>query len=73
MTYKSRGRATLVDYSLYRQSYLKEMGECKEVTGDNVARQHQMFACRTVLVERKRDRVTAPLWQAGRRAREYDL
>ena len=33
--------------------YLKEIGDCKVVTGGSVARQHWMVVCRMTLVVRK--------------------
>ena len=41
---KSGGRNTQVDYILYRRCNLNEIGSCKVVTGENLARQHQMFS-----------------------------
>ena len=45
-----------MDYSLCGRCGLKEMGDCKVVTGESVARQHQMVVCRKTLVLRKRKR-----------------
>ena len=55
LTYKSGGRRTQVDYILWRQCNLKEIEDCKVVTGECVARQHQM--CRIILVVRNSKRV----------------
>ncbi|KAI5089527.1 hypothetical protein C0J45_20935 [Silurus meridionalis] len=43
VTYKSGGRCTQVDYVLCRRCNLKEIGDCKVLAGDSVARQHWMF------------------------------
>ena len=40
VTYKSGGRSTQVDYIVCRRAYLKEIGDCKVIAGDNVAKQH---------------------------------
>ena len=44
LTYKSGGRRTQVDYTciLCRRAYLKEIGDCKVIAGDNVAKQHRV-------------------------------
>ncbi|KAI5101616.1 hypothetical protein C0J45_8819 [Silurus meridionalis] len=58
VTYKSGGRCTQVDYILCRRCNLKEIGDCKVLAGDSVARQHQMVVCRMVWeVKKKRRRV----------------
>ena len=58
VTYKSGGRCTQVDYVMCRRSHLKEIGDCKVVAGDSVARQHRMVVCRMALeVKKKRKRV----------------
>ncbi|KAI5609347.1 protein kinase C-binding protein NELL2-like [Silurus asotus] len=58
VTYKSGGRCTQVDYVLCRRCNLKEIGDCKVLAGDSVARQHRMVVCRMVLeVKKKRRRV----------------
>ncbi|KAI5611767.1 hypothetical protein C0J50_1408 [Silurus asotus] len=58
VTYKSGGRCTQVDYVLCRRCNLKEIGDCKVLAGDSVARQHRMVVCRMVLeVKKKRMRV----------------
>ncbi|KAI5090479.1 hypothetical protein C0J45_19340 [Silurus meridionalis] len=56
--YKSGGRCTQVDYVLCRRCNLKEIGDCKVLAGDSVARQHRMVVCRMVLeMKKKRRRV----------------
>ncbi|KAI5628036.1 hypothetical protein C0J50_8274 [Silurus asotus] len=40
VTYKSGGRCTQVDYVLCRRCNQKEIGDCKVLAGDSVARQH---------------------------------
>ncbi|KAI5615915.1 hypothetical protein C0J50_8646 [Silurus asotus] len=56
--YKSGGRCTQLDYVLCRRCNLKEIGDCKVLAGDSVARQHWMVVCRMVLeVKKKRRRV----------------
>ncbi|KAI5102779.1 hypothetical protein C0J45_8131 [Silurus meridionalis] len=58
VTYKSGGRCTQVDYVLCRRCNLKEIGDCKVLAGDSVARQHRMVVCRMVWeVKKKRRRV----------------
>lgn len=57
VTYKSGGRSTQVDYVLCRRCNLKEIGDCKVVTGESVARQHRMVVCRMTLEIKKRKRV----------------
>ncbi|KAI5099189.1 hypothetical protein C0J45_11328 [Silurus meridionalis] len=58
VTYKSGGRFTQVDYGLCRRCNLKEIGDCKVLAGDSVARQHRMVVCRMVWeVKKKRRRV----------------
>ncbi|KAJ8364363.1 hypothetical protein SKAU_G00131940 [Synaphobranchus kaupii] len=59
VTYKSGGRFTQVDYVLCRRCNLKEIGDCKVVAGESLARQHQMVACRMTLEIKKRKRVKA--------------
>ena len=36
VTYKSGGRSTQVDYIICRRAYLKDIGDCKVIAGDNV-------------------------------------
>ncbi|KAF7708370.1 hypothetical protein HF521_017427 [Silurus meridionalis] len=58
VSYKSEARCTQVDYVLCRRCNLKEIGDCKVLAGDSVARQHQVVVCRMVLeVKKKRRRV----------------
>ncbi|KAI5092204.1 hypothetical protein C0J45_17835 [Silurus meridionalis] len=58
VTYKSGGRCTQVDYVLCRRCNLKEIGDCKVLARDSVARQHRMVVCTMVLeVKKKRMRV----------------
>ncbi|KAI5106337.1 hypothetical protein C0J45_4034 [Silurus meridionalis] len=56
VTYKSGGRCTQVDYVLCRRCNLKEIGDCKVLVGDSVARQHRMVVCRMVLEAKKKRR-----------------
>ncbi|KAI5086660.1 hypothetical protein C0J45_23939, partial [Silurus meridionalis] len=56
VTYKSGGRCTQVDYVLCRRCNLKEIGDCKVLAGDSVARQHRMVVCGMVLEEKKKRR-----------------
>ncbi|KAI5622223.1 hypothetical protein C0J50_18218 [Silurus asotus] len=47
-----------VAYVLCRRCNLKEIGDCKVLAGDSVARQHRMVVCRMVLkAKKKRKRV----------------
>ncbi|KAI5620951.1 protein lifeguard 3 [Silurus asotus] len=57
VTYKSERRCTQVDYVLCRRCNLNEIGDCKVLAGDSVARQHWMVVCRRVLEVKKRRRV----------------
>ena len=52
--YKSGGRSTQVDYIICRRAYLKEIGDCKVIAGDNVAKQHRLLVCRMTLETKKR-------------------
>ena len=54
VTYKSGGRSTQVDYIICRRAYLKEIGDCKVIAGDNVAKQHRLLVCWMTLETRKR-------------------
>ncbi|KAI5094267.1 hypothetical protein C0J45_15991 [Silurus meridionalis] len=56
VTYKCGGRCTQVDYVLCRRCNLKELGDCKVLAGESVARQHRMVVCRMVLVAKKKRR-----------------
>ncbi|KAF7698039.1 hypothetical protein C0J45_12652 [Silurus meridionalis] len=58
VTYKSGRRCTQVDYVLCIRCNLKEIGDCKVLAGDSVAKQHRMVVCRMVLeVKKKRRRL----------------
>ena len=46
-----------MDYVLCRRGNLKEIGDCKVVAGECVARQHRMVVCKMTLEEKKRRRV----------------
>ena len=59
VTYTSGGRSTQVDYIICRRVYLKEIGYCKVIAGDNVAQQHLLFVCRMTLETRKRNTTKA--------------
>ena len=59
VTYKSGGRSTQVDYIVCRRAYLKEIGDCKVIAGDNVAKQHRLLVCRMTLETKKRKIVKA--------------
>ncbi|KAI5106486.1 hypothetical protein C0J45_4183, partial [Silurus meridionalis] len=56
VTYESGGRCTQVDYVLCRRCNLKEIGDCKVLAGDSVARQHRMVVCGMVLEANKKRR-----------------
>ncbi|KAI5614609.1 hypothetical protein C0J50_8947 [Silurus asotus] len=56
VTYKSGGRCTQVDYDLCGRCNLKEIGDCKVLTRDSVARQHRMVVCKMVLEVKKKKR-----------------
>ncbi|KAF7705380.1 hypothetical protein C0J45_6915 [Silurus meridionalis] len=55
MTYESGARSTQVHYVLCRRCNLKEIGDCKVLAGDSVAR-HWMVVCRMVLEVKKKRR-----------------
>ena len=59
MTYKSGGRKTQVDYIVCRRAYLTEIGDCKVIAGDNVAKQHQLLVCRMTLGTKMRKKAKA--------------
>ena len=59
VTYKSGRRSTQVDYIVCRRAYLKEIGDCKVIAGDNVAKQHRLLLCRMTLETKKRKIVKA--------------
>ena len=59
MTYRSGGRSTQVDYIVCGRAYLKEIGDCKVIAGDNVAKQHRLLVCRMTLETKKRKIVKA--------------
>ena len=52
VTYKSGGRSTQVNYIICRRVYLKEIGDCKVIAGDNVTKQHRLLVCRMTLETR---------------------
>ena len=52
--HKSGGRSTQVDYIISRRAHLKEIGDCKVIAGDNVAKQHRLLVCRMTLETKKR-------------------
>ncbi|KAI5624691.1 hypothetical protein C0J50_15497 [Silurus asotus] len=56
VTYKSGGRCKQVDYVLCSRCNLKEIGDCKVLAGDSVARQHRMVVGRMVLEAKKKRR-----------------
>ena len=45
-----------MDYILHRTCSLKEMGDCKMVTDENIARQHRTIECRMTLVIQKEEK-----------------
>ncbi|KAI5607674.1 hypothetical protein C0J50_9936, partial [Silurus asotus] len=57
VTYKRGERFTQVHYVLCRRCNLKEIGDCKVLAGDSVARQHRMVVCRMVLEAKKKRRI----------------
>ena len=59
VTYKSGRRSTQVDYIVCRRAYLTEIGDCKVIAGDNVAKQHRLLVCRMTLETKKRKIVKA--------------
>ncbi|KAK3560574.1 hypothetical protein QTP86_010913 [Hemibagrus guttatus] len=56
VTYKRGGRSTQVGYILCRRGSLKEIGDCKVVVGESVARQHWVVVCRMTLMVCKKKR-----------------
>ncbi|KAK3572610.1 hypothetical protein QTP86_000856 [Hemibagrus guttatus] len=56
VTNKSGGRRTQVDYILCRRGNVKEIGDCKVIVGECVARQHRMVVCRMTLMVCKKKR-----------------
>ena len=45
VTYKSGRRSTQVGYIICGTAYLKELGDCKVISGDNVDKQYRMMVC----------------------------
>ena len=45
VTYTSGRRSTQVGYIICGRAYLKEIGDCKVIAGDNVAKQYRMLVC----------------------------
>ena len=43
-----------MDYIICRRAYLKAIGDCKVIAGDNVAKQHRLLVCWMTLETRKR-------------------
>ncbi|KAI5108377.1 hypothetical protein C0J45_1971 [Silurus meridionalis] len=56
VTYKSGGRCTQMDFVLCKRCNLKEIGDCKVLVGDSVARQRRMVVCSLVLEVKKKKR-----------------
>ncbi|ROT72882.1 hypothetical protein C7M84_008717 [Penaeus vannamei] len=55
VTYASEGKWAQVDYILCRRYDLKEMGDCKVILREDLARPHQLLVCRMRLLnERER-------------------
>lgn len=59
LMFKSEGKYTQGDYFLCRSCNWKETGDCKVVSGDNLANQHRMEVFRMTLESEKRKRMTA--------------
>ncbi|XP_065658149.1 uncharacterized protein LOC136082660 [Hydra vulgaris] len=57
--HKSGGRGTQVDYILCRRRNLKEVSDCKVISGESVAKQHRMVICRMVFEVKKKKRLRA--------------
>ena len=55
----SGGRSTQVEYIVCRRAYLNDIGDCKVIAGDNVAKQHRLLVCRMTLETRTRKIVKA--------------
>ena len=53
ITYKSGGRASQIDYILYKRSGLTEVKNCKVIPGDHVAPQHRLL-CMDLKIKRPR-------------------
>lgn len=59
VTYKRWGRCTQRDYILCKMWNLKDIGNWKVVSEENVIKQHQMVVCRMPLYIKKRKQVKA--------------
>ena len=59
VTYKSGGRCSQIDHVLRRRRNLKEIGYCKVIAGESVAKQHRVVGSRMCLEAKKRKRVRA--------------
>ena len=46
--------AIQVDFNICRREYLREIGDCKVIAGDNVAKQHRLLVCRMTCETNKR-------------------
>ena len=61
VTYKSGGKSTQVDYVMCKRRDLKEMGDCKVIVNECVAKQHRMVVCkRTPMVKKKKAEKVKP-------------
>ena len=49
VAYTSLGMSTRVYYIICRRSHLKEIGDCKVIAGDNVAKQYRLLVCMMTL------------------------
>ena len=54
VTYKSCRKSTQVDYVISRRRDLKEMGDCKVMVNECVAKQHRMVVCKMALMVKKK-------------------
>ena len=57
VTYKSGRKSTQVDYIMCRRAYLKEIGDCKVIAGDTVAKQHRLLVCKKRKITKAEPRI----------------
>ena len=53
LTYKSGGKATVIDYIMVRRENLRELKNCKVIPGESVATEHRMLVMEMKAVRKK--------------------
>ena len=65
LTYKSGGKATVIDYIMVRRENLRELKNCKVIPGESVATQHRMLVMEMKAVRKRmspRERTKRTRW-----------